>query len=78
MPVYHLHNLREPRHPPRILSIPNQGYTNDLCLPALYVFRADRRQDDYPQAHIAPCDPVRERVRGVMAGDQTLRRGVPH
>jgi len=78
VPVYILHNLWEPHHPPRILQIPNYGHTNDLCLPSVHILRPDRYQDDYPQAHVAPCDPVRERVRSVLAGNETLRRGVPH
>jgi len=42
VPVYYLHNLREPDHPPPILPIPNHGHTNDICLPAVHILRADR------------------------------------
>ena len=69
VPICHLHNLREPHHPPNILPIPNHGYPNDLCLSAVHILRADWHQDDYPQAHVASCDHVRERVRSVLAGD---------
>ena len=68
VPICHLHNLREPRYPPNLLPIHNHGHPNDLCMSAMHILRADRHQDDHPQAHVASCDPVRERVRSVLAG----------
>jgi hypothetical protein len=62
VPVYHLHNLWEPCHSRPILPCPNHGHTNDLCLPSVHILCANWHQDDHPQAHLAPCDPVRERV----------------